>query len=158
MRFDQLKRREFTALLGGAAAWPVAAGAQQPAMPVVGFLHDGSFEPRIHLVAAFRQGLSDTGLLLLAVKRRNAARGRHVFTSATASLTASVAILLAAPGRFSIMNGCPKRSDSHWPISRARMSLGPPGGKPEISPASDRFAPLPTSKGREARPPRRRGA
>jgi putative ABC transport system substrate-binding protein len=54
-------RREFVALLGAAAAWPLAARAQQPTMPVVGFLHPGSFALNKNNVAGFYQGLAEAG-------------------------------------------------------------------------------------------------
>jgi putative ABC transport system substrate-binding protein len=57
------RRREFIWLLGCATALPLAARAQQPAMPVIGFLRSAPFVGAEHLVRAFRQGLNDTGFI-----------------------------------------------------------------------------------------------
>ena len=56
-----MTRREFITLLGGAAAWPMAAGAQQPAMPIVGLVSPRSPEESARLGAAFRKALNETG-------------------------------------------------------------------------------------------------
>jgi putative tryptophan/tyrosine transport system substrate-binding protein len=56
-----MRRRGFIAALGTAVIWPLGARAQQPAMPVIGFLHGGSQAPYVDLVSAFRKGLSETG-------------------------------------------------------------------------------------------------
>src|SRR5499426_2223423 len=63
MQFDQLKRRDFITLLGGAAAWPASARAQQSAMPVVGFLRDATAAGSEFMVNGLRKGLAEAGFV-----------------------------------------------------------------------------------------------
>ena len=99
----QIRRREFiVTLLGGTvAAWPLAAHAQQPVMPVIGYLHSGSAGPYAHLVAAFHQGLKETGTVEgknVAIEYRWA-EGRYDRLSAlVADLVGRHVALLVAQG------------------------------------------------------------
>src|SRR6516164_3454615 len=64
MQFDRIRRREFITLLSGTAAtWPLAARAQQPGLPVIEFIRDGTADASARYVAAFREGLSEVGVV-----------------------------------------------------------------------------------------------
>ncbi len=56
-----MRRRDFITIVGGAATWPLMALAQQPVMPVIGFLRSSTLADATNLVTAFRQGLQETG-------------------------------------------------------------------------------------------------
>jgi putative ABC transport system substrate-binding protein len=99
MQFHQLKRREFMAGLGGAAVWPVAAWAQQPAVPVIGYLGSGGSREAAYL-APFRVGLAATGFVEgqnIAIEYRWAEDRYDRLSSLAAELVRHRVAVLVAP-------------------------------------------------------------
>ena len=96
-----MRRREFVSLLGGAVAWPVAARAQQPAMPVVGLLLSGSRASSEHVLRAFQQGLAEGGYVEghnVALEYRWAEDRNERFPQLAAELVQRGVSVLAAVG------------------------------------------------------------
>jgi hypothetical protein len=120
-----VKRRQFISLLGGAAVTrPLLARAQQPAMPVIGYLHSGSPGPVAYQVAAFNQGLNETGNVAIEYRW---AEGHYDRLPALASIWLAAMFPSSLRQAASLPRSRPKqqprlfRSSSSWALTRSKL-------------------------------------
>jgi putative tryptophan/tyrosine transport system substrate-binding protein len=126
-----IKRREFITLLGGAAAWPLAAGAQQPALPVIGLLATGSPEASADFLRAFREGLKQSGHVEgenVAIEYRWVEQIERVPALAADLVRRQVAVMVTAghdPAFAARRQPRPSRSCSSPPTTRSGWGWSP---------------------------------